>query len=72
VIGDDSVDAEVEEIASDIRRAGFDVGVSPRIQRDKWLKLFLNLASTAHASPTNTGVDDPENQEPAIIVTPRR
>jgi len=45
----EGVDPEVEAIASDIRRAGFDVGVSPRIQGDKWLKLFLNLASTAHA-----------------------
>jgi len=45
----EGVDAEVEAIAKDIRRAGFDVGVSRRIQRDKWLKLFLNLASTAHA-----------------------
>jgi ketopantoate reductase len=45
----DGVDAEVEAIAEDLRRAGFDVGVSPRIERDKWLKLFLNLASTAHA-----------------------
>lgn len=45
----EGIDAEVEAIAKDIRRAGFDTGVSPRIQADKWLKLFLNLASTAHA-----------------------
>lgn len=45
----EGVDPEVEALAGDLRRAGFDVGVSPRIERDKWLKLFLNLASTAHA-----------------------
>jgi ketopantoate reductase len=45
----EGVDAEVESLAADLRRARFDVGVSPRIERDKWLKLFLNLASTAHA-----------------------
>jgi ketopantoate reductase len=45
----EGTDAEVLAIAADLRRAGFDVGVSPRIERDKWLKLFLNLASTAHA-----------------------
>jgi ketopantoate reductase len=45
----EGVDAEVLAVAADLRRAGFDVGASPRIERDKWLKLFLNLASTAHA-----------------------
>jgi ketopantoate reductase len=45
----EGLDPEVEAIGKDIRRAGFDVGLSPRIQGDKWLKLFLNLASTAHA-----------------------
>ncbi len=45
----EGVDPEVEALAADLRRAGFDVGVSPRIEGDKWLKLFLNLASTAHA-----------------------
>jgi ketopantoate reductase len=45
----EGVDPEVEALAADLRRAGLDVGVSPRIERDKWLKLFLNLASTAHA-----------------------
>lgn len=45
----EGVDAEVEALAADLRRAGFDVGVSPRIAGDKWLKLLLNLASTAHA-----------------------
>jgi ketopantoate reductase len=45
----EGIDPEVESLAADLRRAGFDVGVSPRIGRDKWLKLFLNLASTAHA-----------------------
>lgn len=45
----EGVDAEVRSLATDLRRAGFDVGVSPRIAGDKWLKLFLNLASTAHA-----------------------
>jgi 2-dehydropantoate 2-reductase len=45
----EGIDAEVQALAADLRRAGFDVGVSPRIAGDKWLKLFLNLASTAHA-----------------------
>lgn len=45
----EGIDAEVEALAADLRRTGLDVGVSPRIERDKWLKLFLNLASTAHA-----------------------
>lgn len=43
------VDREVEELAADLRRAGFDVGVSPRIAGDKWLKLCLNLTSAPHA-----------------------
>lgn len=42
-------DAEVESLATDLRRAGFDVGVSPRIAGDKWLKLCLNLTSAPHA-----------------------
>jgi hypothetical protein len=45
----EGVDPEVEAIAADLRRAGFDVGLSPRIERDKWLKLFLNLTSAPHA-----------------------
>jgi len=45
----EGTDPEVEALAKDLRRTGFDVGVSPRIQGDKWLKLFLNLASTSHA-----------------------
>lgn len=43
------IDPEVEALAADLRRAGFDVGVSPRIAGDKWLKLFLNLTSAPHA-----------------------
>ena len=42
-------DAEVEALAADLRAAGFDVGVSPRIAEDKWLKLCLNLTSAPHA-----------------------
>jgi ketopantoate reductase len=43
------VDAEVHDLAADLRRAGLDAGVSPRIAGDKWLKLFLNLTSAPHA-----------------------
>jgi len=42
-------DPEVLKLAEDLRRAGFDVGVSARIAGDKWLKLFLNLTSAPHA-----------------------
>lgn len=42
-------DREVEELAADLRRAGFDVGLSARIAGDKWLKLCLNLTSAPHA-----------------------
>jgi ketopantoate reductase len=42
-------DGEVERLASDLRRAGLDVGVSLRIAADKWLKLCLNLTSAPHA-----------------------
>jgi 2-dehydropantoate 2-reductase len=45
----EGVDAEVEALAADLRRAGLDAGVSPRIAGDKWLKLFLNLTSAPHA-----------------------
>jgi 2-dehydropantoate 2-reductase len=45
----EGVDAEVEALAADLRRAGLDAGTSPRIAGDKWLKLFLNLTSAPHA-----------------------
>jgi ketopantoate reductase len=56
----EGVDPEVEAVARDIRRAGFDVGVSRRIRGDKWLKLFLNLASTAHAIVRGEDHERPE------------
>ncbi|MHC4972877.1 MAG: ketopantoate reductase family protein [Planctomycetota bacterium] len=45
----DRDDDEVEALAADLGLAGFDVGVSPRIAGDKWLKLCLNLTSAPHA-----------------------
>ena len=43
------IDDEVEAVAADLRAAGLDVGISPRIAGDKWLKLALNVASTPNA-----------------------
>lgn len=40
---------EVEELAAQLRAAHLDVGVSPHIQRDKWLKLAINLMSAPNA-----------------------
>jgi 2-dehydropantoate 2-reductase len=40
---------EVDALAKDLRRAGFDVGVSPRIAEDRWLKLCVNLMSAPNA-----------------------
>jgi 2-dehydropantoate 2-reductase len=40
---------EVDALARDLRRAGFDVGVSPRIAEDRWLKLCVNLMSAPNA-----------------------
>jgi len=35
--------------AADLRRAGFDVGVSEDFAADRWLKLFVNLTSAPNA-----------------------
>jgi 2-dehydropantoate 2-reductase len=40
---------EVEALAKDLRRAGFDVGISRRIAEDRWLKLCVNLMSAPNA-----------------------
>jgi ketopantoate reductase len=42
-------DSAVRAIASDLCAVGLDVGVSTRIGRDKWLKLFVNLTSAPNA-----------------------
>jgi 2-dehydropantoate 2-reductase len=42
-------DAGVDELATNLRSAGFDVGISERIGEDKWLKLCVNLMSTPNA-----------------------
>ncbi len=52
-------DPEVLGLAEDLRRAGFDVGVSARIAGDKWLKLFLNLTSAPHALVRRADHDRP-------------
>ena len=41
--------ADVEEAAAVLRTAGYDVGVSPRIGEDRWLKLCVNLMSGPNA-----------------------
>jgi 2-dehydropantoate 2-reductase len=41
--------ADVLEIAAALRAAGYDVGVSPRISEDRWLKLCVNLMSAPNA-----------------------
>ena len=41
--------ADVLEIAAALRAAGYDVGVSPRIGEDRWLKLCVNLMSAPNA-----------------------
>jgi 2-dehydropantoate 2-reductase len=40
---------EVDALARDLRRAGFDVGISSRIAEDRWLKLCVNLMSAPNA-----------------------
>jgi 2-dehydropantoate 2-reductase len=40
---------EVDALAEDLRRAGFDVGTSARIAEDRWLKLCVNLMSAPNA-----------------------
>jgi 2-dehydropantoate 2-reductase len=40
---------EVDALAQDLRRAGFDVGISSRIAEDRWLKLCVNLMSAPNA-----------------------
>jgi 2-dehydropantoate 2-reductase len=40
---------EATALATAFRGAGFDVGVSPRIARDLWLKLCINLMSAPNA-----------------------
>jgi 2-dehydropantoate 2-reductase len=39
----------VERLASDLRRAGYDVGISSCIAEDRWLKLCVNLMSAPNA-----------------------
>ena len=45
----EGADEGVRGLAADLGRAGFDVGVSEDILRDKWLKLFANLTSAPNA-----------------------
>jgi len=40
---------DVDALAAVLRAAGYDVGVSPRIARDRWLKLCVNLMSAPNA-----------------------
>jgi ketopantoate reductase len=53
-------DAVVHALASDLRAVGLDVAVSPRIRRDKWLKLFVNLTSAPNALVRRADHDLPE------------
>jgi 2-dehydropantoate 2-reductase len=40
---------DVEELASRLRAAGYEVGVSERLREDRWLKLCVNLMSAPNA-----------------------
>ena len=42
-------DAQVEQVARDLGRAGFELGVSSAIAEDIWLKLLCNIGSTPNA-----------------------
>jgi 2-dehydropantoate 2-reductase len=57
------VDADVEAVAELLRGAGYDVGVSPRIADDRWLKLCINLMSTPNAL-----VRPAEHAEPTFAI----
>ena len=50
---------EVDALAQDLRRAGFDVGVSSRIAEDRWLKLCVNLMSAPNALIRREDHDSP-------------
>ena len=45
----DGLDARTELLVGDLREAGFEVGLSPRISEDKWLKLLVNLMNPPEA-----------------------
>jgi 2-dehydropantoate 2-reductase len=50
---------EVDALAQDLRRAGFDVGISSRIAEDRWLKLCVNLMSAPNALIRREDHDSP-------------
>ncbi|MHC4954189.1 MAG: ketopantoate reductase family protein [Planctomycetota bacterium] len=43
------IDDTVRAIGADLERAGLDVGLSPTIAADKWLKVLCNIGSTPNA-----------------------
>lgn len=45
----EGLDAPAELLAADLRAAGFEVGLSPRVLEDKWLKLLVNLMNPPEA-----------------------
>ncbi|RIK90539.1 MAG: hypothetical protein DCC71_25490, partial [Proteobacteria bacterium] len=47
--GEEGAGDDVHAVAALLRDAGYDVGVSPRIAEDRWLKLCINLMSTPNA-----------------------
>lgn len=51
ILGDHprGVGADAESLATGLRGAGYDVGLSQRIGEDKWLKLCVNLMSAPNA-----------------------
>lgn len=53
---------EVEAAAALLRLGGIDVSISPAIERDKWLKLCVNLMSTPNAL-----VRRPDHTTPAFV-----
>jgi 2-dehydropantoate 2-reductase len=52
----------VRELAASLADAGFDVGLSPRISEDKWLKLCVNLMSSVNAL-----VRQADHERPAFV-----
>ena len=49
IVGPWSAGTDAAPLAADLRRAGFDAACSGDIGADKWLKLFVNLASVPNA-----------------------
>ncbi|MBI4641284.1 MAG: 2-dehydropantoate 2-reductase [Candidatus Tectomicrobia bacterium] len=56
-------DATIEEIASHVRKGGFEVHVHPNIMGVKWYKLFINLGNSVHSIFGLSSDESPHNPE---------